>query len=153
MGRHYKHHDWMPGGHDRDSYSGYPGDGPGAYPLPRLSRRNSWIVVITGLVVWSLLAWVAYALTDPVLGWIAASAGLVLESGKNIATAAGAGKEVGTVVDGINASGFLGQAIALLRLALKPVIVIVWATGALAIIAAPLILRKIGGRLARLRHR
>lgn len=154
MSRHNRHYDRMPDGYNRGRYSGsgYSGDGPDGYQPLRLPRRISWIVVIAGLAVWSLLAWVAYALTDPVLGWVAASAGLIVESGKNIATVAGVGKEVGTVVDSLNTTGLLGQAVALLRIIMKPMIVITWGIGALALIVAPRLLREMGGQLARFRH-
>jgi hypothetical protein len=75
-----------------------------------------------------------------------------VDSGKDLATTAGAGKEIGNIVDGLNVSGLLGQAIAVLRVILKPMIVIVWAIGALALIAAPAILPKLGRLLATRRH-
>lgn len=109
-------------------------------------------VVLVGLVLWSLLALVGYALVDPVLGWIAAGAGLLVDGGKGLATAAGAGKEAGNIVDGLNASGLPGQVIALLRVILKPTIVVVWVIGALVFIAAPAILPRIGRLLAAFRH-
>lgn len=85
---------------------------------------------------------------DGALGWVAANAGLVVDSGKNLATATGVGKEAGDVVDSLNVSGVLGQVIALLQIVLEPAIVGLWAIGALAILAAPLILSKIGRLLA-----
>lgn len=109
-------------------------------------------VVLVGLVLWSLLALVGYALVDPVLGWIAANAGLLVDGGKGLATAIGAGKEAGNIVDALNVSGLLGQVIALLRVILKPTIVVVWVIGALVLIAAPAILPKIGRLLATFRH-
>ena len=118
----------------------------------RLPRKLPMAAVLVGLVLWSLLAWAGYALVDPVLGWVAASAGFLLDSGKDIATATGAGKEVGVVVDGLNASGLLGQVVALLRGILKPTIVVVWVIGALVLIAAPAILPRIGRLLAAFRH-
>ncbi|NIJ43508.1 hypothetical protein FHS78_003823 [Parvibaculum indicum] len=108
-------------------------------------------VVLVGLVLWSLLAWVGYVLVDPILGWVAASAGLLVDGGKDIATATG-GNEIGIILDNLNVSGFLGQTIALLRVVLKPAIVVVWAIGALALIAAPVILRKIARLLDARRH-
>ncbi len=45
-----------------------------------------------------------------------------------------------------------GQVIAVLRVILKPLIVIVWANGALALSAAPAILPKLGWLLATGRH-
>ena len=115
-------------------------------------RPISWIVVIVGLAVWSLLAWVGYALVDPVLGWVATNAGLLVDGGKGLATATGAGKEVSSVVDNLNVSGLLGQAIALLRVIVKPAIIVLWAIGALALVAAPVILPRIGRMLGGRRH-
>ena len=115
--------------------------GPADYDAPpRLPRKLPMAVVLVGLVLWSLLAWVGYVLVDPILGWVAASAGLLVDGGKDIATATG-GNEIGIILDNLNVSGFLGQTIALLRVVLKPAIVVVWAIGALALIAAPVILR------------
>ena len=104
---------------------------------PRVPRKLPLAVVLVGLVLWSLLAWALYVLVGPVLSWIAGNAGLLADSGKDLATTAGAGKEIGNIVDGLNVSGLLGQVIAVLGVILKPMIVIVGAIGALALIAAP----------------
>ncbi|CCV08374.1 exported hypothetical protein [Mesorhizobium metallidurans STM 2683] len=112
----------------------------------------SWTIAIAGLAVWSLIAWIGYVLVDPVLGWVAANAGLLVDSGKGLATATGVGKEASSIVDGLDVSGFMGQAIALLRAILKPAIVVLWAIGALALLAAPMLLPRIGRLLARRRH-
>lgn len=117
---------------------------------PSLPRKLPMAVVLVGLVLWSLLAWVGYALVDPVLGWVAANAGLLVDGGKGLAT--GAGKEVGSVVDNLNVSGFLGQAIALLRVIVKPAIIVLWVIGTLVLIAAPVILPRIGRLLGGRRH-
>lgn len=90
--------------------------GPAPYdPHPRTARRPSMALLLFGLVLWSLLAWVGYALVDPALGWAAASSGALVDGGKGLATAVGAGKEVGAVVDKLNVSGAVGQTIAFLR--------------------------------------
>lgn len=126
--------------------------GPGDYDVPSgLPRKLPMAVALVGLVLWSLLAWVGYVLVDPILGWVAASVGLLVDGGKDIATATG-GKEVGIILDNLNVSGFLGQIIALLRVVLKPAIVVVWAIGALILTAAPFILPKIGRIFAGRRH-
>lgn len=119
---------------------------------PRLPRKLPMAVVLVGLVLWSLLAWVGYVLVDPILGWVASNAGLLVDGGKGLATATGAGKQVGTVVDNLDVSGFLGQAIALLRVVIKPAIIVLWAIGALALIAAPVILPRVGRLLGGHRH-
>lgn len=140
-------------GHSEDEFfRRWTGNPSGGRPAPRMLRPISWIVAIIGLAVWSLLAWIGYALADPVLGWVAANAGLLVDGGKNLANATGVGKEVGSVVDALDVSGLLGQAIALLRVVLKPVIVVAWAIGALALAAAPWVLPKIGRLLAAHRH-
>lgn len=109
--------------------------------------------MLAGLVAWSLLTWMGYALVNPILAWVAANAGLLVDSGKDLATATGAGKEVGSVVDNLNVSGFLGQAIALLRAVLKPALIVLWAIGVLVLIAAPVIVPRIGRMLGERRHR
>lgn len=153
MGGHKRYWRWPRGGHGGDEFSGqWPGNPSGGDLAPRMLRPISWIVVIVGLAVWSLLAWVGYALADPVLGWVATNAGLLVDGGKGLATATGAGKEVSSVVDNLNVSGFLGQAIALLRVIVKPAIIVLWAIGALALVAAPVILPRIGRMLGGRRH-
>lgn len=112
----------------------------------------SWIVVIIGLAVWSLIAWIAYASVDPVLEWAAGSAGTLVDGGKDLATATGAGKGVGTVLDSLNVSGLSGQVIPLIRIIIKPTIVVLWVIGALVLIAAPVLLPRIGRLLGRRRH-
>ena len=126
--------------------------GPGDYGVPSgLPRKLPIAAALVGLVLWSLLAWVGYLLVDPILGWVAASVGLLVDGGKDIVSATG-GKEVGTILDNIYVSGFLGQIIALSRVVLKPTILVVWAIGALILVAAPFILPKIGRMFARRRH-
>lgn len=144
---------WPRGGHGEEQFSDrWPGRAMAGGPARRILRPISWIVVLAGLAVWSLLAWIGYAFVDPILSWIAANAGLLIDSGKGLATATGAGKEVGSVINNLNVSGFSGQAIALLRVVLKPAIIVLWAIGALALIAAPLLLPRIGRMLGGRRH-
>lgn len=126
--------------------------GPGDYDVPSgLPRKLPIAAALVGLVLWSLLAWVGYVLVDPILGWVAASVGLLVDGGKDIVSATG-GKEVGTILDNLNVSGFLGQITALSRVVLKPVIVVVWTIGALILVATPFILPKIGRMFAGRRH-
>lgn len=109
-------------------------------------------VILVGLILWSLLAWIAYSFVDPALVWLAASAGLLIDGGKDIATATG-GKEVSSILANISVSGgFWGQAIAFLRVVSKPAIIIVWVIGALIIAAASFILPKMGRLFAARRH-
>lgn len=152
MGGHKRYGGWGRGGHGGDESSQWPGNPSGGDSAPRMRRPIFWIVAFVGLAVWSLLAWVGYVLVDPVLGWVAANAGPLVDGGKGLATAAGAGKEVGSVVDSLNIGGFLGQAIALLRTVVKPGIIVLWAIGALALVAAPAILPRLGRMLLGRRH-
>lgn len=132
----------------RDGWDQGKMDGPTYYGQSVTRRKLPLAIVLIGLVVWSLLAWTGYVLVDPLLGWVAASAGLLLDTGKNLANITGAGKELGTLVDGLNVSGIAGQAVALLHLVLKPAIVVGWAVGALALMAAPVILPRLMRLLA-----
>lgn len=123
----------------------------GDYPIAQKLRPISWVVVMVGLVGWSLLAWVGYILVDPVLGWVASNGGVLLDSGKGLAVAAG-GKEVGNAVSGLDVSGLFGQLIALLQVILKPAIVVVWVLGALALFTVPWLLPRVGRLLSTRRH-
>ena len=150
MGGHRRRGRWSGRGYRDESAGRWTGNPSESYPAPRISRPASWIVVIIGLAVWSLVAWIAYALVDSVLGWAAGSTSVLIDGGKDLATATGTGKDVGTVLDNLNAGGLLGQAITFLRIVIKPTVVVLWAIGALVIIAAPVILprlrRLLGGR-------
>lgn len=154
MGRH-GHNDG--GNRDCDGYDRRDDrerlSGPLEYEAPTRPRRKlPMSVILVGLIIWSLLAWIAYSLVDPALGWLAASASLLVDGGKSIATATG-GKEVSIILANINVSGgFWRQAIAFLEVVLKPVIIIVWAIGALILAAASFILPKIGRLFAARRH-
>lgn len=118
-GRHHGHHGYGRRGFFRQSseYSGLSAP-PLGKPKPIL-----WILVIVGIGFWSLLAWIAYGVVEPFFGWVAANAGPF---------ASGLG------VGGIG--GFFGQMSAWLQSIAKPAIVIVWAVGALALLAAPIFL-------------
>lgn len=152
MGGHRRYRRGHDGGYGQAGFSsrwiGKPSRVEGAPPRLKPIIR---VALIVALVVWSLLAWIAYVLVDPALNWVAVTAGILVDTGKGIATATGVGEQVGSAAAGLNARGFWGQAITLLRLVLKPGIIIVWAIGALALVAAPVILPRIGMILGR-RH-
>jgi len=109
---------------------------PDASPARPRSRLGIWVTA--AVLAWSLLAWSGYILVDPLLTWLASSAGLLVESGKDVATAMGA-KEFVPIADTIGIGGLLGQFISLLQLVLKPAIVVVWAIGALLLMATGLL--------------
>jgi hypothetical protein len=116
---------------------------------PPAPRSGVWIAVFVGIALWSLFAWFGYASADAVLDWLASNVGRVVEGGKDLAGAVGFGKEAGSLAERLNASGFLGQVIKLLHSIFKPLIVVVWGLGVLALLAAPLLaarVRRFSGR-------
>ncbi|MES2665314.1 MAG: hypothetical protein V4712_04390 [Pseudomonadota bacterium] len=135
-------------GYDDRSYAG---SRIGGDARPRLGGPLLWLGALAGLVIWSLIAWAAYLAVGPILTWVASSAGLLVDTGKSIASLTEAGKVAGNVLDGLNVTGLAGQAIVLMQAVAGPVIVVVWALGALALLAAPLILPR-AGRLIGRRH-
>lgn len=108
-------------------------------------------MVVAGLAVWTGLAWVIYMLVDPVLGWVAANAGLLASGGQAAATAAG-GEAAGAVIGQIDVSTFFGQLLSLLAAIAKPLIVLVWLLGAFALLVAPVVLPRVGRRFLSRRH-
>ncbi|MFE0015758.1 hypothetical protein ACFWXH_12990 [Mesorhizobium sp. NPDC059054] len=106
---------------------------------------------IAALVLWSLLAWGTYGLVDVLGGWLSANGGTLLQGGKDAAGAVGIGKEIIDRVDIQGANGVVQQLIAAALVVARPTIVFVWFLGALAIVAAPLVVRRLG-RLVRSRH-
>lgn len=129
MGHHKRFGGWR---HARNQYYGR-GRPPVLDPVsqgfrgeaPRLGRAKPllWAVALAGVGLWSLIAWVAYGVVEPFFGWAAANAG-------PFASGLGAG--------GIGA--LLGQMSAWLQSIARPAIIIVWAVGALGLLAAPMIL-------------
>lgn len=90
MGKYSSDNRWY-GRHQGQTDRGAPQMDDAYHDLaPRRSRKLPIAVVVVGFVLWSLLAWLGYSLVDPVLGWLAANAGLLVDSGKDLATAAGA---------------------------------------------------------------
>lgn len=121
----------------------FPGGGyPPGNPPPR-PRPVVWAAALATVGVWSLLAWGAYGLVDGGLAWFGGNAAVLAERGRGLAGAVGAGREFGAAVEGLNTAGALGA----LRSILKPLIVVVWAAGAVALLAAPLLLARLAGRM------
>lgn len=144
MSGHRRREEWPRTSQDRGRYSGYPD--------PQRPQRGSRFIVIIGLAVWSLLAWIGYVSVDAIIGWIAPLTDVAVASAKGIAAIFGVGKEVGNVADAVKSSGLQDQTIALLRWIAKPAIVVVWAIGALVLIAAPSILSRIRWMLDQRRY-
>ena len=127
MGHHKRFGGWR--GDRGHSYRGGMSD-PGR-PLGK-AKPILWVIVIVGVAIWSIFAWLAYGLADPLLGWASATN-----------ASAGAGLFGGAI------AGLIGQAVALLGAATKPAIVAIWAIGAGALVLAPVALP----RIIRLRNR
>lgn len=108
-------------------------------------RSGSWGLTIVLLLLWSALVWLGYTGLDALLTWLSASGDSLAQAGKNVGTAFGVGKEVGAVADSLKAGGLWEQAIALMRLLLKPAVVIVWLLGAVVLMVLPRLLGKIIG--------
>ncbi|WP_198672091.1 hypothetical protein [Pseudogemmobacter bohemicus] len=125
-------------GNGRDPYRSDPYD-----TAPAAGRRASsgiiLVVMMVGIVVWSLLAWVGYSLADPLLAWLGAAVLGVAEGGRGLAVAVG-GQPAGAAMDMVNAGGLAAQAMALLQLLVKPAIVLIWLLGIVALLALPFLL-------------
>lgn len=143
MGHHRKRR-----GHDEPRYYGYRG-GEGRPPYDDAPRRRRLPpgLIVTGLIVWSLLAWGAFLLVDPVLGWFAGSVGPLADAGTGVARWFGLGQQAAALRDAANVDGLAGGLIGLVHIVAEPAIVILWALGSLALLAAPAILSRLGGRL------
>lgn len=115
-------------------------------------RLVAWFVILIGLTLWSFLAWIGYSSADGILNWIAGNADTVVENGKTIGRASGIGKDAITVIEGLKLGDLAGSAIALLKIVLKPAIIVIWAIGASVLVAVPLILAKAGRFLVGLRR-
>lgn len=141
MGGHWR----FGGGHhgQRGHHGGHGGYGYFGRP-PEYSERRAaplgkpkpilWVIAILAAGLWSLAAWLAYGLVDPFFSWLSALGPFASWSPSG----------------GI--SGLLGQAIALLQTVAKPAILIVWAVGALGLLAAPMILPAILRLRGRFHH-
>ncbi|WP_448953297.1 hypothetical protein [Labrys neptuniae] len=102
------------------------------------------MLVFAAASIWSLLAVVIYLAISPILDWLGANAGGVISGGKNIATAAGADKNVMNAIDGIDLAGASASLLNLTAGIAKPAVVVIWLLGMAAILAVPFITRKLG---------
>ncbi len=147
MGKHSQG-GWRGGGGDNTPSfrSTLQGGGPGAR-RPRM-RPVVWVFAGAALIVWSLLAWFAYEVTDGVTGWLKANSAPTLDSAKDLTALSGVGKEAALVFEKLGGAGLVGQGADLLRGIAKPVIVVIWALGAAFLVLAPFVLSRLGGVLA-----
>ncbi|MFD9897141.1 hypothetical protein [Mesorhizobium sp. NPDC059025] len=111
-----------------------------------------FVGAIGAVLLWSLLAWVAYGLVDGLGGWLSANTGALLQGGKDAIGTIGIGKDVVDQVNVQGAGGLLQQLIAAAVAVARPLIVFVWFLGSLAILAMPFVLRRLGGFVRSRRH-
>ncbi|MBX3532547.1 MAG: hypothetical protein KF849_18260 [Rhizobiaceae bacterium] len=101
------------------------------------------------MAVWTLLAWLAYASTDPILAWLTATVSGVVENGQGVAEVLG-GRPAGEAVRALDASGLVGQLLELVRIVAKPAIIALWGLGIAVLAALPVlasVVRRVVGRL------
>ncbi len=127
------------GGYDAPDRRGY---GP--------PRRIPFVVILGALLVWTLLAWGAWALVGPFLAWAGGMVAPVLDVGSAVGGAVGLGKEVGAVIEASRAEGIAQWLLGVLGWIARPAIVIIWIIGVGVILLA----RRLAswGGLSRLMH-
>lgn len=99
-------------------------------------------VLIGGLVLWSLLAFGAWALVDPLLAWITGVAGPLSDLAVAIARLFGLGSEASALRDAANVPQLASWATVPLGFFVKAVLILAWIAGAVALIAAPVVMRR-----------
>ncbi|MEO5325550.1 hypothetical protein PV773_19770 [Mesorhizobium sp. CC13] len=117
----------------------------GQRAVTRIPRMGTGMVLAM-LALWTLLAWAGYSLVDGLGAWLAGNASAVIQGGKDAATVGGLDQSLVGMLNVDQASGFVAQVAALARTIAKPLIVLAWFLGALAIIAMPMVLRLLAGR-------
>lgn len=141
------------GGAGKDAFPVTPGrfsSNPASSPV--IQSKFAFLVAIGAILLWSLLAWAAYGLVDGVGGWLSANTGALLQGGKDAIGAIGIGKDVVDQVNVQGTSGLLQQLVASVVVVARPLIVFVWFLGSVAILAAPFVLRRLGGFMRSGRH-
>lgn len=113
----------------------------------------SFSVTVILFVVWSGLIYLGYGLADVVLAWLASSGDSLIQTGKDAGAVLGVGKEAGALAENLNVSGLWQQLIGLLRMALAPLVFVLWAIGAILILVLPRILGRLIGMLTSMRGR
>jgi hypothetical protein len=141
-------------GYDDRGYDDGPYDN-GDYGPYRTTRHGRIPVAVTlaALAVWTLLAFGAWVVVDPLLVWAGGLVAPVLDVGSAVGGVVGMGKEVGAVIEASRAEGIAMWLLGVLGWLAKPAIVIGWALGAVAILIAPGLLRRArGAGLSRFLH-
>lgn len=134
-----------PGRHQRH---GYPNRESRGYDnrygdiAPVRGARIPGSVIVGGVVLWSLLALGLWALIDPLLAWAADMADPATDLGVGFARWFGLGREAAALRVAANVEGLAGSAVGPLHFLAKAGLVLVWLAGAVALAAAPAILRR-----------
>lgn len=74
----------------------------------------AWILIGLAMLVWSLLSWLLYSFTDPVLAWLATSLDLVVDRGQDTAKTLG-NKSAGDILAALDTSSLPGQLLGMLK--------------------------------------
>ncbi|MBB3965403.1 hypothetical protein [Rhizobium metallidurans] len=109
-----------------------------------------WLLILVLMAGWSSVAWVGYVMADPILAWAAGAATTVVDGGAGVAETWG-GKQAGETVKLVGSSGFISQAYGLASMIVKPLIVIVWGLGMVALFMLPMLAMILGRIVGRLR--
>lgn len=117
---------------------------------PIIRRRIPAAAILAALAVWTLLAFVAWMVVDPLLVWVGGLVAPALDVGAAVGGVVGIGKEVGAVIEASRAEGIAIWLLGVVGWLAKPAIVIGWAFGVAVILVAPRLLRRAG--LSRLMH-
>ncbi len=97
-----------------------------------------WLVALVGLIIWTLLMWFAYYISDAVIVWISGNGPALAETGKSLI-----GKEATALLDVFKLDQVAGSGIGLLHSLLVPAFWIIWAIGAIAILFIRSVLARI----------
>lgn len=153
---------WGRSGNDRSGKDAFPGmtGGTGmagkslsnAAPGSGSLSKFAFLGAIGAVLIWSLLAWAAYGLVDGLGGWLTANTGALLQGGKDVIGTVGIAKDVVDQVDMQGTTGLLQQFVSMAVTVARPAIIVIWFLGALAILAVPFLLRRLGGLLRSRRH-
>jgi len=148
-----KHGSSLGWGHsEQDRHDSFRGEQSSSASMPHMTfaeaarvpnmPRLVTVATIGIFIGWALLAVVAYSLVDIFGGWLSANSSVLLQGGKDLASAAGVGQVLVDKVDMQGTTTFVQQLLTGVLTIARPAIVILWIMGALAIVAAPFVLRR-----------
>ena len=132
------------------SIEGFPQEGATRIRSGKL-RPLAWILIGLAMLVWSLLSWLLYSFTDPVLAWLATSLDLVVDRGQDTAKTLG-NKSAGDILAALDTSSLPGQLLGMLKSTGKGAVVVIWVIGMAVLAILPIGLSLIGRFYVRGRH-